>query len=152
MNGIFYVSKNCCVWRDLPCDFPPYQTVYWYHNKWIKDGNWENINQCLTVDYQEKEDKQTQASVVIIDSQSVKNSWTCTEKAGFDDGKKIKGKKQFFIVDMLGNLLDSFVRSANFHNGTTAFDFWDVLVLENPILGNIHTIYTDGTLGGKFYQ
>jgi len=27
VNGIFYVSKNGCVWRDLPCDFTPYQTV-----------------------------------------------------------------------------------------------------------------------------
>ena len=150
INGIFYVCKNGCVWRDLPCDFPPYQTVYWYYSKWIKEGTWESINQCLTVDYREKSDKKAQPSVAIIDSQSVKNSATCTEKTGFDGGKKIKGRKRFFIVDTLGNLLDSFVCPANFHDGTTASDVWDSLVLDNPILEQLHTVYADGTFGGTF--
>jgi len=152
VNGIFYVSKNGCVWRDLPCDFPPYQTVYWYHSKWIKEGTWENINQCLIADYRENKDKQVQPSVAIIDSQSVKNSATCTEKVGFDGGKKIKGRKRFFIVDTSGNLLDSFVCPANFHDGKTAFEWWDDLVWHNPILEQVHTVFADGTFGGLFRQ
>ena len=150
MNGIFYVSKNGGVWRDLPCDFPPYPTVYWYHNKWIKDGTGENINQCFTADYREKQDKKVPPSVAIIDSQSPKNSATCTEEVGFDGGKKIKGRKRFFIVDTLGNLLDSVVCPANFHDGTTAFDCWDFLVLETPILAQVPTIFLEEHFANKW--
>ncbi|MBD2767017.1 transposase [Hymenobacter sp. BT664] len=28
VNGILYVLKNGCVWRDVPGDFPPWQTLY----------------------------------------------------------------------------------------------------------------------------
>ena len=152
INGIFYISKNGCVWRDLPCDFPPYQTVYWYHCKWISDGTWETINQCLTVDYREKRGREAQPTVAIIDSQSVKNSSTCGAEIGFDGGKKVKGRKRFFIVDTLGNLLDSFVCPANFHDGTTAARLWETLTFSNPILEQIHTIYADSTFGGVFRQ
>ena len=51
--------------------------------------------------------------VAIIDSQSSKNSTTCIENVGIDGGKLIKGRKRFYIVDTLGNLLDSFVVCAN---------------------------------------
>ncbi len=30
VNAIFYLTKNGCVWRDLPGEFPPWETVYWY--------------------------------------------------------------------------------------------------------------------------
>lgn len=38
VDGIRDETKNGCVWRDLPADFPIWQTVYWYFNKWAKDG------------------------------------------------------------------------------------------------------------------
>jgi putative transposase len=38
VDAILYVTKNGCVWRDLPADFPNWQTVYWYFRKWVKDG------------------------------------------------------------------------------------------------------------------
>jgi len=28
VNAILYQVKNGCQWRDLPCDFPNWQTVY----------------------------------------------------------------------------------------------------------------------------
>ena len=54
VNGIFYVLKNGCGWRDLPGEFPCWNTVHYYFTKWGKDGTWENINACLVVDYREK--------------------------------------------------------------------------------------------------
>ncbi|MEJ7662881.1 MAG: transposase [Hymenobacter sp.] len=54
MNGILYVLKNGCGWRDLPGEFPCWNTVHYYFAKWGKDGTWENINSCLLVDYREK--------------------------------------------------------------------------------------------------
>ncbi|MEM9834743.1 MAG: hypothetical protein AAF944_29245 [Bacteroidota bacterium] len=46
------------------------------------------MSDCLTVSYREKEGKNAQPSVGVIDTQSVKNSPTATENTGFDGGKK----------------------------------------------------------------
>jgi transposase len=29
VNAVLYVTKNGCIWRDVPGEFPPWQTVYW---------------------------------------------------------------------------------------------------------------------------
>ena len=55
VNGILYVLKNGCGWRDLPGEFPCWNTVHYYFAKWGTDGTWENINACLLVDYREKQ-------------------------------------------------------------------------------------------------
>jgi len=54
---VFYVSKNGCVWRVLPEDFPPWQTVYWCHAKWTSDGTRESINRVLVVEKIENNNK-----------------------------------------------------------------------------------------------
>lgn len=58
VNAILYLTKNGCMWRDLPGEFPPWQTVYWYYAKWVKDGTWvENdvalffLSKILCIDY-----------------------------------------------------------------------------------------------------
>jgi putative transposase len=40
VNGIFYVLKTGCQWRNLPGDFPPSGTVYHYFNTWRKQKKW----------------------------------------------------------------------------------------------------------------
>lgn len=34
VDAILYVVRTGCAWRQLPADFPPWQTVYWYVNRW----------------------------------------------------------------------------------------------------------------------
>src|SRR4051812_34971640 len=34
VDAILYVVRTGCAWRQLPADFPPWQTVYWYFNQW----------------------------------------------------------------------------------------------------------------------
>jgi transposase len=41
VNGIFYQLKNGCQWRDLPKDFPNWQTVYSQFRRWRINGAWE---------------------------------------------------------------------------------------------------------------
>jgi transposase len=43
VNGIMYQLKNGCQWRDLPQDFPKWQTVYSQFRRWRKDGTWEGV-------------------------------------------------------------------------------------------------------------
>ena len=43
VNGILYQLKNGCQWRDLPSDFPNWQTVYSQFRRWRINGTWEEI-------------------------------------------------------------------------------------------------------------
>ncbi|MEJ7660078.1 MAG: transposase [Hymenobacter sp.] len=49
VNAVLYVLKNGCLWRDLPGDFPPWGTVYWYFSKWQEEGVLGELNACLNV-------------------------------------------------------------------------------------------------------
>ncbi|MBU6230551.1 MAG: transposase [Cyanobacteria bacterium REEB459] len=40
LNAIFYLVSQGCSWRDLPGDFPAWQTVYTDYRGWVKDGTW----------------------------------------------------------------------------------------------------------------
>ena len=41
VNAILYQLKNGCQWRDLPSDFPKWQTVYSQFRRWKINGAWE---------------------------------------------------------------------------------------------------------------
>ena len=43
VNGILYQLKNGCQWRDLPKDFPNWQTVYSQFRRWRINGAWEEV-------------------------------------------------------------------------------------------------------------
>ena len=47
VNAIFYQLKNGCQWRDLPSDFPNWQTVYSQFRRWQPDGTWEKALSAL---------------------------------------------------------------------------------------------------------
>ena len=42
-NAVLYIVKTGCQWRQLPHDFPPYQTVYSFFSRGAKSGLWEKI-------------------------------------------------------------------------------------------------------------
>lgn len=72
LNAIFYRADNGIKWRNLPCNFPAWQTVYGYYRLWVRLGIWEQINTALVKQVRLSEGRQAQPSLVIIDSQSVK--------------------------------------------------------------------------------
>lgn len=72
LNAIFYRADNGTKWRNLPSDFPAWQTVYGYYRLWVKLGLWEQINQALVQQVRLQAGRQAQPSLAIIDSQSVK--------------------------------------------------------------------------------
>ena len=43
LNGIFYVLRSGCPWRDLPECYGPYTTCYNRYNRWTKRGIWKAI-------------------------------------------------------------------------------------------------------------
>ena len=38
IDALLYVDRTGCSWRQLPHDFPPWQTVFYYFQRWAADG------------------------------------------------------------------------------------------------------------------
>jgi transposase len=72
LNAIHYRADNGVKWRNLPGDFPAWQTVYGYFRSWVKLGIWEAINQALVAVVRQSAGRAAEPSLTIIDSQSVK--------------------------------------------------------------------------------
>lgn len=47
VDAILYVVRAGCSWRQLPFDFPPWQTVYWYFARWEEAKVTEQIMVAL---------------------------------------------------------------------------------------------------------
>ncbi|MCS7318259.1 MAG: transposase [Candidatus Dojkabacteria bacterium] len=74
LNEIFYVEKTGCQWRQLPKDLQPWRSLYNYFREWSKSGIFERINRELTKRTRLLKGKNENATVGIIDSQSVKTT------------------------------------------------------------------------------
>lgn len=72
LNAIYYRADNGVKWRNLPSDFPAWQTVYGYFRTWVKLGVWEAINTALVEQVRVSVGRKASPSLSIIDSQSVK--------------------------------------------------------------------------------
>ena len=71
-DGIFYITKNGCFWRDLPKDFAPWKRVFNYFNRLKHRGIFEELMHETRNTLQMKLGKEQSSSIGIIDSQSVK--------------------------------------------------------------------------------
>ena len=113
INAILYLLMQGCTWRNLPGDFPAWQTVYTYFRNWRKDGTWIQIHDKLRAWTRIEQDRHPSPSEAIIDSQSVKSAVMVSQAVGFDNAKLIKGRKRFLSVDTLGLVLRVFVTTAS---------------------------------------
>ena len=89
-NALIYVAKTGCQWRQLPHDFPPFQTVYSFYRRAKEKNLWDKILELLVEKTRQQAEKDTEPSYAIIDSQSVKTVYKGEER-GFDGNKKNKG-------------------------------------------------------------
>ncbi len=78
IDGILYLVRTGCSWRQLPHDFPPWGTVHWYYRRFRLDGTWPKIHDALRDKVRLADGRKKSPSAAIIDSQSVKT----TEKGG----------------------------------------------------------------------
>ncbi len=144
-NAIFYLLRNGIQWRDLPHDFPKWQSVYTYFRNWSRDGTWQKLNDVLRTQLRESSGRNANPSAGSIDSQSVKTAGAADEKS-FDGGKKVKGRKRTLLVDTMGLLLSVCVHGAgrSDHVGLTLLALFGA-----PKWSCLQLIWVDSAFGGK---
>ena len=78
LNGVLYLVRTGCSWRQLPHDFPPWGTVPYYDRCFRLSGVWQKIHDALRDKVRVADGRKVSPSAAIVDSQSV----TTTEKGG----------------------------------------------------------------------
>ena len=146
VDAILYVVRSGCSWRQLPVDFPPWQTVYWQFQQWEKRQVTERILQELREQVRLAEGRGPEPSAGIIDSQSVKGADTVgRDSRGYDAGKKINGRKRFIVTDTLGLLITVSVVAASVQDRDGA----KFALLSAYLATPIRFVFADGGFAGR---
>jgi len=147
VDAIRYLVREGIQWRAMPCDFPPFQTVYGALDSWAKSGAAEAVHGELREQCRVAAGRRPGPTAAVIDSQSVKAAETVARSSrGFDAGKKVNGRKRHIAVDTTGLLLTVLVTAAGVQDRDGA----------KPLLWNLHRAYpkvklawADGGYAGK---
>src|SRR3712207_3812170 len=114
VEAILYVDRTGCSWRQLPHDFPPWETVYFYFQRWAADGTVDRIHDALRNAVRDAADRDPMASAGAVDFQTVPGAATVGKATrGWDAGKKTNGRKRHLVVDTGGLLLVVLVTAAS---------------------------------------
>ncbi|WP_373330942.1 IS5 family transposase [Salmonirosea aquatica] len=147
INAILWLLRTGCQWRNLSGEYPHWQTVYYYFDRWKADGTLERINRELNQLDRKRQGRQAYPSVFCIDSQSVKLAPMICADPGLDAHKKVNGRKRQLLVDTGGRLWAADVHSANQADGPAS------LPLVSGILwygDRIEKVFGDQAYGGVF--
>ena len=83
----------------LPSGFAPWELVYYYYRKWSSLGEFDLLLNNLRETVRLKMGQKAEASLGIMDSQSVR--WGDNRSLnGIDGNKKVKGVKRHVLVDL----------------------------------------------------
>lgn len=113
VDALLYLVRTGCQWRNLPTNFPHWQAVYYYFDRWKHNGVIDQLNQALNQVDRKSEGRAATPSLVCADSQSVKLAPMVFEDRGFDAHKKVNGRKRQVLVDSDGRIWCAYVHAAN---------------------------------------
>ena len=147
VEAILYVDRAGCAWRYLPADFPPWRTVYGYFAGWRDDGTLPRLHDALRARVRAAAGRDAEPTAAVIDSQSVRAADTVPRATrGWDNAKKVNGRKRHIAVDAMGLLLAVVITAASVQDRDGA----------RPLLWNLHRacrrirlIWADAVYTGK---
>src|SRR5437763_14327448 len=140
LNAVLYLVRTGCQWRLLPHDFPPWSTVHTWYRRWRTDGTWDTINEALRQQVRRQAGRDPGPRASAADSQSVKTTPQGGPK-GFDNGKKVRGRKRHLWVDSMGLALAVLVTPADVHDSEAACGLFHLRVWDE--LPRLDVVYTD---------
>lgn len=136
LEALFYLDKNACGWRDLPHDFPAWQTVYAYFALWRDTGTLASIYETLHRQWRESVGRDENPSAGAIDSQSVQAAPEAAER-GNDANKRVVGRKRHLCVDTEGLPIAVAVSVASANDKAAAYDLIEAAVARSPRLAKL---------------
>ena len=54
LNGVLWILKTGARWKDLPREYPPYQTCHRRFQQWVRDGTMEEALRVIAEDLRER--------------------------------------------------------------------------------------------------
>ena len=148
LNGVFYVIRTGCQWRNVPKDLPPWSVLYMYYRNWILTEFWIKLHDDLRRKLRFAVGRKAKPSAAILDSQTVKST-ECNEARGYDAGKKINGSKRHLVVDTLGLVLMVMVTTANIQDRDAARGLLTAIF---QTYGTIKLVWADSGYAGQLVQ
>jgi transposase len=113
-DAVAYVVRNGIEWRALPVDFPPWEAVYAFWERWNGRGLPLALIRRLRELLRVHQGRTAEPTACIVDSQIVKAADTVGRAtSGYHGGKKITGRGRHLAVDAEGWLLALVVTAAS---------------------------------------
>lgn len=147
LDAVGYVTRYGIEWRALPIDFPPWSAVYAFFERWSERGLPQRLTDRLRGRIRVACGRAELPTAAIIDAQTVRGADTVTAaSAGYDAGKKTKGRKRNIATDCLGLLLMVTVTAASVQDRDGAHR---LLALLRERFSTISLVWADGGYAGR---
>ena len=142
VNALCFVVVTGVQWRLLPPTFAAWQTVYYHFRRWSQQGTWRRIHHILRALVRQKMGRHKHPSVGCLDSQSVKTSRAGGVR-GFDNAKKVKGRKRHLLTDTQGLALEVLVTPANVSENGGAKALWQRAGRRRGVTQRVRRVWVD---------
>jgi transposase len=121
LDAIGYLTRYGIEWRALPVDFPPWEAVYAFFERWSERDLPRRLADRLRGRIRIAAGRAELPTAAVIDAQTVRGADTVTAAtAGYDAGKKTKGRKRNIATDCLGLVLMVTVTAAGMQDRDNA--------------------------------
>ena len=111
VEACLYLVAEGCRWRALPKDFPPWQTVRWWWDRFRREGVWEAATHALTPVARAAAGRNAEPRTGLVDTQSVRCGPQKGER-GWNGAKRLNGRKRHVLTCSAGFLLAVLVTAA----------------------------------------
>jgi transposase len=147
LDAIGYLTRYGVEWRALPVDFPPWDAVYAFFQRWSERDLPRRLADRLRGRIRIACGRAELPTAAVVDAQTVRGADTVTAAtAGYDAGKKTKGRKRNIATDCLGLLLAVTVTAAGMQDRDTAHRLLAVL---REHFSTITLVWADGGYAGR---